>query len=572
MARTSLPFVAVIVLLGLGIIATAVATGSSARNHDEDADAMSRRGGTPWWPNWGGGLDNTHHAAFERRIAPCNAPSLTPVWTKTMVGDVAAPPAVDADGTLYVPDLGGYIWALNGATGATKWRAAVGNFTGNYGTFNPDLGRTFGSAPRGTPAISGGAIYFGDVNSAHVFGVDKRTGTLLWATLVEAHPAAVVTMAPTVFGGLVLVGVSSKEEQWAGRPDYVCCTFRGSMLALDARTGAIVWKTYMTVEGYAGAGVWGSSPSIDVTKGLVFVATGNNYKVPPDVQACVDAHGGDASACASDPDNLAEAVVALDLGTGAIAWNLSFSHQSGVDVWNIGCQPWLLGLPGGPNANCPEYPGVDADFAQAPMNIYYRSGSKRVPLLGVGQKNGFFFAIDKKDWSVAWVTVAGAGGSIGGLEWGSAFDGDRIYVAVANSDGANQTLLDGRVTRGGSWLALDPATGSVLWQTPVPEGVALAEANATDEEVAAAWPLAWSALTVANGVLYASTGSRDPTTPTLFALDAATGAIIWEYAPGWATNSAPTVVDGTVYWGTGYGLMSTPGHTFYAFRPAVAAC
>lgn len=546
-------------LLCLALLGTCCLVGAAT-------GTAGRHGGSSrWepWSNWGNGLTNDHHARYELFIGADTAASLAPVWERTMIGDVAAPPAVDAADTLYVPDLGGVIWALRGDDGSVVWSAVLDELTGAQGVFDAALGRTNGTAARTTPALHGDALYFGDVNSGHVMALSKHDGSLLWMTLVEEHPAAIITMGPTVFDGLVLIGVSSVEERLAGVASYPCCSFRGSVLALDADTGAIVWKTYMTVPGYSGAAVWGSSPSVDPATRVAYVATGNNYAVPADVQACIDAHDGDGAPCPMDPANLAEAVVAIDVDTGRPLWNVSFAAQSGIDVWNIGCAPYLLGLPATPNANCPAHPGIDADFGQAPMRFHYRSGAARVPLVGVGQKNGFFMALQPATGEPVWATVVGPPGDIGGLMWGSAFDGERVYVASANSAFVNHTLKDGRRTLGGSWAALDPATGTILWQTPVPQGLGLASAAAA----AAAWPLAWSPLTVANGVVFASAGSRDPTAPTMFALDAATGAILWQFVTGSATNSAPAVVAGTAYWGTGYGQMSTPGHTFYAFRP-----
>lgn len=554
----SVPALALLALLSVAALGSAAA---SLSNRGASLDGA-------WWPNWGGGLNNDHHAVSESAIGACNVHSLKSSWNKTMVGDVASPPSVSKDGVVYIADMGGVLWAVEGTTGATIWNVSLGQFTGVVGAYDPTTGRTNGTSPRGTPALYNNALYFGDANSGWVFAVSSHTGRLLWKTLSDTHPAAVITMSPTAVDGLVLVGVSSIEESFSAFADYPCCSFRGSLVAFEANTGAIVWKTHTTPVGYAGAAIWGSSPSVDLEARLVYAATGNNYMVPPDVQACIDAHDGDGSQCASSPDNLAEAVVAFDLDTGVIMWNLSFSAQNGDDVWTVGCEPWLLGLPATPNANCPQYPGADADFGQAPLRFYYRSGSTEVPLVGVGQKNGFFFAVNPYNGSLAWVTVVGPGGSVGGLQWGSAFDGDRIYVASSNSAFANDTMKNGRVTLGGSWLALDPATGSVLWQTAVPQGLTVVNPTDGDDK----WPLAWSALTVANGVVYAATGSRDPTVPTQFALDAATGAILWTHTPASATIASPAVVGGTVYWGTGYGYMSTPGHTFNAFRPTSPAC
>ncbi|QHN71134.1 Q-dependent dehydrogenase domain protein [Mollivirus kamchatka] len=516
------------------------------------------------WLNWGNGPDNTHHAAEERTISVANVGSLAPVWTRTLVGDVTGPPAVDSDGTLYINDLAGNVWSLNGATGHVKWRVMLGNYTGNPGAFNPVTGRTTGTSARGTPAISGKWIYINDIASARVFCLSKTTGALRWQTVLDSHPAAITTMSPTVADGMVFIGVSSVESVYAGFPDYPCCTFRGSMAALDARTGAIVWQRFVTTPEYPGAAVWGSSPSIDFTTRTVHVGTGNNYKVPADVQACIDANMGDARTCAFDPANMAETIIAFNMDTGAIRWNTSLSLRHGLDVWNLACKPWLLGLPGGPGPNCPAFPGPDSDFGQAPMRIYYESGSERVPLLGVGQKSGFFYALRPSNGAIVWAKAILPGGDMGGFQWGSAFDGERIYVAGSNSEFANHTTKNGQRTRGGSWAALDPATGTMLWETPVPQGLQLV--NATTDEAFAEWPLAWTPLTVANGVVFAGAGSRNSSVPTMFALDAATGAILWQFAPGSAVISAPAVVNGWVYWGIGYGQNSSPGNTFYAFK------
>jgi polyvinyl alcohol dehydrogenase (cytochrome) len=544
----------------LFLLATLLST-ASANHHQQHHHGHDQQA---WWPNWGGGLDNTHHAAGETDISAASVGSLAVEWTATLVGDVAGPPAVDRDGTVYIVDLAGNVWALDGCSGDVIWRTMLGNFTGNHGTFNPATGRTSGSTGRGTPAIYGDRLYINDLGSARIFCLDKATGQLEWQTVVDAHPTAITTMSPTVTDGIVFIGVSSTESVLAGFPDYPCCTFRGSMAALDAHTGAILWQQYTTTVEYPGAPIWGSSPSVNLEERLVYVGTGNNYKVPADVQACIDANQGDARTCPFDPANMAETIIAFDMDTGAIRWNTSFSLLHGLDVWNLACKPWLLGIPGPPGPNCPTFPGPDSDFGQSPMRIHYRSGGVEVPLLGVGQKSGLFYALDPLDGSIVWAKSVVPGGDMGGFQWGSAFDGDRIYVAGSNSGRINQTLADGRVTRGGTWAALDPATGTILWETPVPQGLALA--NATTDELIEAWPLAWSSLTVANGVVFAGVGSRDPTVPTMFALDAATGEILWQFASGAAVISSPAVVDGWVYWGIGYGQNSRPGNTFYAFR------
>jgi polyvinyl alcohol dehydrogenase (cytochrome) len=103
------------------------------------------------------------------------------------------------------------------------------------------------------------------------------------------------------------------------------------------------------------------------------------------------------------------------------------------------------------------------------------------------------------------------------------------------------------VITGGSWAALDPATGEIEWQTPDPQG----EADL-------------GALTVANGVLYA--GSMAHTGNEMYALDTSTGEILWEFPAGGSVVAGPAVVDGTVYWGSGYARTGGSGNNqFFAF-------
>jgi polyvinyl alcohol dehydrogenase (cytochrome) len=116
-------------------------------------------------------------------------------------------------------------------------------------------------------------------------------------------------------------------------------------------------------------------------------------------------------------------------------------------------------------------------------------------LLGVGQKSGTYWTLDPATGAVVWKTEVGPGSRQGGMMWGSATDGRRIYVSIGNGnhETVNIPSTDGKTkaTTGGLWAALDPATGKILWRTPDPQG-------AVDV----------GALTVGNGVVYA--GSMAP--------------------------------------------------------------
>jgi polyvinyl alcohol dehydrogenase (cytochrome) len=290
---------------------------------------------------------------------------------------------------------------------------------------------------------------------------------------------------------------------------------------------------------YSGNAIWGSSPVVDTTRGAVYVATGNNYSVPDSFSDCIVAAGDNEEAqfdCLDD-GNLFDAVVALDMDTGEILWSTLVIP---FDVWTVSC---LFVAPGTPN--CPDPAGPDFDFGQAPILYSVKQHGKMQGLLGVGQKSGQFWALDADTGEIVWSTQVGPGGVLGGIMWGSAYDGDRLYTAVSNVAGADWDLIGGDTVNSGGWAALDPATGEILWQTPDPADSA-----------------GYGAVTVANGVVYACSLGSDG---NMYALEAATGDVLWSFAAGGSCASGAAVVNGSVYWGTGYGAFGVPNNQFYKF-------
>jgi polyvinyl alcohol dehydrogenase (cytochrome) len=231
------------------------------------------------------------------------------------------------------------------------------------------------------------------------------------------------------------------------------------------------------------------------------------------------------------------------------------------DAWIVSCIPGFDVFGG---AACPQPAGPDYDFGQGPMLFTVKTpGNRSRDLLGAGQKSGQYWALDPDDGSVVWVTQSGPGGTGGGLQWGSATDGQRIFTANANSDHKTWDLVPfGGVTNGGIWSALDAASGQIIWQVantnpdPNPLGVLPPGLRAGSN----------APVTVANGVVYGC--SLDPQ-GHMYAFDAATGAQLWEFhAPDSGSCAAgPAVVQGTVYWGSGYGgFFGASGHKMRAFK------
>ena len=299
----------------------------------------------------------------------------------------------------------------------------------------------------------GFAVYFGDV-AAHAYALDAATGALLWKVKVESHPAARITGAPALHDGVLYVPVSSIEEVFATRPNYACCSFAGSVVALDAETGAQIWKAYTIADeprpvwqnddgkhllGPAGAAIW-SAPTLDPARGALYVATGNAYSRP-----------------AADTS---DAVIALDMKTGRRLWHRQATPE---DAYNVGCFTGSL--------NCPlsatgEH-GPDHDFGQSPILTTLADGTAEGRrLLVIAQKSGVVHALDPdRDGQIVWQTRVGKGSPLGGSQWGSAVDQDKVYVAISDVRfrGGVRQLDPGA---GGGLFGIDLATGRVAWSVP----------------------------------------------------------------------------------------------------------
>jgi polyvinyl alcohol dehydrogenase (cytochrome) len=488
------------------------------------------------WPMGGQNYANTKSSTSPGRIRPQTAHRLAVKWTFTAHGDTSATPAV-VNGAVYIPDWGGYLNKLNADTGAVIWSRKVSDYNGIPGSIS-----------RTSPAVIGGKVYIADQNApnggsgAHLMAVDAATGDLDWISTLDTHPTAVITASPLVYKGVVYIGVASKEEAAATLPGYPCCTFRGSVVAAGADTGKVLWKTYMVPDnggkpgGFSGNGVWNVTPALDRRTGTLYVTTGNNYSVPQSVTDCQQAGGTPASCFPAD--NRMDAVVALDIATGAIKWTTSSGR---FDAWTLSC------LPGLPPNNCPPSPGDDADFGDGPhlFTIHGPNGPRKV--LGAGQKSGVYWLLDAATGAVIWSSAVGPGGVHGGMEWGTAVADGRIYFADANTDAVSFTLPNGqKVGKGGFFGALDAATGKILWETADPSA---------DQDM--------GPVTTAGGVMFAGSMSGH-----MFALDGRTGKILWDYLGQGSSNAAPAIVDSTVYWGNGYMnrfISRLPSTTFYAF-------
>jgi polyvinyl alcohol dehydrogenase (cytochrome) len=378
-----------------------------------------------------------------------------------------------------------------------------------------------------------------------VHAVDAATGAPLWKTQIETHPVSRVTGAPVLYQGRLYVPLSSVEEG-AGRNDkYECCTFRGSLVALDASTGKIIWKSHSIPEplrpykkssagtqmyGPAGGAIW-SAPTIDPKRKVIYAATGDSY-------TDVETKGADA-------------IIAFDLESGKIKW---INQVTPNDNFLVGCN--------GPNppANCPQPLGPDFDFGSSPILRTLGNG-KQVIL--AGQKSGIIYALDPDNGGkILWKVQLGHGATLGGIQWGPAADQQTVYVAVSDVNAPIDKRRPG-IT------ALRISTGEQVWHTPAPMSDCRQEGRACSNAQSAA-------VTLIPGVVFS--GSIDG---HLRAYSVKDGIIIWDFntaantyetvnglkVKGGALNATgPVIVNGTLYVNSGYGgIPGQSGNVLLAF-------
>jgi polyvinyl alcohol dehydrogenase (cytochrome) len=504
--------------------------------------------GAQSWTSAGQSVANDRTQPAETRITPSNVGKLVPEWEFTTHGEVSATPTV-YKGAVYFPDFGGYLNAVNAKTGALIWQRKISEYDGEAEAVS-----------RVSPAIYKNDLILGDnfngVHSggAHIFAINRLTGALIWTKEVDSHEAAVDTSNPEIVGDKVIVGVASNEEADAASETYPCCTFRGSVVALNVKTGSLLWKTYTIPPnagpctkhepaegcGYSGGAVWGT-PTIDPEANAVYVGTGNNYTAPDAANQCqkeAAEHETSDDDCTA-PNDYFDSVLALNLETGAIKWG----HKvEGWDAWNTACLYEKLGA-----TWCPSIESPDFDFGGGGPNLLSVNGEK---LVGEGQKSGVYWAFNAATGKIVWDTLVGPGTALGGIEWGTAYDGTRIYVPESDAFGYPYELENGEQDSGGSWAALNPGTGAIEWQVGTPGGAA-----------------ALGPASEANGVVFV--GSTASSADNMFALEASTGKQLWSFTAEGSVNAAPAIANGYVYWGSGYAHLGLPGwetsHTFYAF-------
>ena len=479
----------------------------------------------PRWSGWGVNPQNTRfQPAWTAGLDRERVKDLKLKWAFGFPGAAAtfSQPTSFA-GRLFVGSEDGTVYSLDAASGCTWW--------------------TFRASATVKTAISvgnqGRTAFFGDTNG-FVYAVNVSDGALTWKIHPDPHPAARITGSPLLVSTRLYVPISSGEEGAAADPRYPCCTFRGSIVAVDTTSGKQIWKTHTIDEaprptrktpdgvqewGPSGAAVW-SAPTADVKRHTLYVATGNNYSFPP--------------------TETSDAVLALDMKSGKKLWHRQLTPK---DLWNSGCVAEQ-------KENCPDHRGDDFDFGSPPV---LKSLPQGRDILLLSQKSGFVYALDPGNrGKLLWKTRIGHGGSLGGIQWGGAVDNRRAYYPLSDYDDANPLA-------GGGLFALKLQTGKQAWHALPPKPKCSKEFGCSAAQMAPP--------TAIPGVVFA--GSLDG---HLRAYDARDGSVIWDFDTaqefhtingimghgGSMNGSGPTVVDGMVYVNTGY-TNAMAGNVLLAF-------
>lgn len=478
------------------------------------------------WNGWGRDVENSRYQP-RAGISPEDVPKLKVKWAFAYPGPlVGAQPTIIGD-RLYVTSTTGLVFSLDAHTGCTFWTYQA----------ESEVRAAMSVGPLGKNSPGKYALYFADLMKAYAYAVDATSGKLLWKTKLDDHPLARITGAPTLYDGRLYVPVSSQEEGFGAVSTYACCTFRGSLVALDAQTGKVAWKAHTIKEkprpfkksstglqmyGPAGAAVW-SAPTVDAKRKAIYIATGDSYT---DVET-----------------NAADAIIALEMTTGRTRW----IHQvTARDNYLFGCNEPGKGI-------CPDPVGPDYDFGSSPILATLADGKQ---LILAGQKSGILYAMDPDErGKILWQVQVGPGSMGGGILWGPATDGHKIFVPIANRADSSLT-------------ALNIADGKLLWHKPAPKGVCSWGTQGCAGVESAA-------VSLIPGVLFS--GSTDG---HLRAYSAEDGAIVWDFdtaqtygavngvvATGGSLNTAgPTMANGMLYVNSGEGRFSgRRGNALIAF-------
>lgn len=372
---------------------------------------------------------NRRQTAEETGLTKADMKNLEVAWVQAFpqTPTMRSQPVIVGDTIFVAATDSARLYALDTNTGCVKWHYV------SEMTLRSSL--TFAEPTASSPA----AIIMGDA-AGFVHAVDAKTGRKLWVSDAKLNELNRITGAPIVHQGKVIAPVSAIEVNYAGQDDYECCKGQGAVVAFDQATGKKLW-TGTTMEpaqpvrlgrtgtqqwGPSGAIIW-STPVVDPQRNVVYAGTGENTSWP-----------------ATDTS---DAIIAYDLDDGSKRWVFQATKA---DIWNYAC--------GRRGANC-DWPGEfhspDHDFGGTSMLIDRQDGSQAVI---AGQKSGVIWALNPDNGELLWSNKIGRGSASGGVHWGMAYDGKRIFAPINDPPGTFENP-----NWGPGIHALDAMTGEIEW-------------------------------------------------------------------------------------------------------------
>jgi len=397
-----------------------------------DSDSTGDLVADPQIDNWGVGYHNMRYHANQVDIDQSNVSQLELAWVFAFPNSSRArvQPTIVGN-TLFTASQTGTIYALDRHSGCIRWTYQADEEVRSALVVGRD---SMGTARH---------LYFGDF-AAHVYAIDLLTQQLVWKVKIDDHADATITGSLSEYEDRLYIPVSSMEIANAADEQYECCTFRGSMVALNKADGSLAWKTYTIPEepalqgqnkkgvdrfGPSGAPIW-TAVTLDTARRSVYIGTGENYTRPVTPTS--------------------DAIISFDMDDGSIQWVQQMYPD---DAWNGACVTLTS------RANCPEDSGPDADFGAPPILVNHNGRE----VLLAGQKSGHVYALDPdNEGELLWTNLVGRGGTMGGVHWGMATDGEVLYVPINDRGLYN---LNNHKEKSPGLHALDIADGETLWST-----------------------------------------------------------------------------------------------------------
>lgn len=537
------------------------------------------------WPMYNRDVLGTRHNSAEKTLSKVNVSQLVEKWrfpaqgSSEKIGVVHA--TVVVNGCVYFGTETTPTFYKLTPDGKVKWTYR-----------NPDQGKkkddgtvraSFGLPAAGfmsAALVTNDTVYCGDIGGT-IYALDRATGQERWkidtraAPFPGAHPSNCVFASPILAGGNIIVAGGGFEHGVAAAPGNKGCTGRGFVVALEPRTGKVLWKYDVGPEpkeldppvtikhawgtkvfhyGPSTSSVW-CTPSYDAATNTVFFGT--------------DCHNSPRQPTKDDPRLSTVhscAVICLDSRTGAEKW---VSQITPDDVWNYALPAY--------DPATGHY--KDQAVGDTPKIYTIDVEGKPTKVVGCGTKNGGFYVFDAATGKLLANTPIYTGpptrppsevdprtlalpSAIGGLQTGCATDGKAIYTNGIDMLGL-ATGLGPFPPTGGRVVSIGLDTKSENWrhERPLVKAVGGTKEKPAFKDVGD--PVG-SGIALANGVAFFTTTVSNK----LVAIDMANGKSLKEIelGPVWC---GPTVSRGRVYVGTG-NLLFSPGNPMEAYFPKSA--